>query len=182
MLHSVADSLLVVVDVQTKFMTAIEHADRVIGRTKFLVDCANELGVKVIATEQNPDRLGATTTEIDLRSPAIPKMEFGAWQNSDFRKSVREAQVRQVIVCGVEAHICVLQTAIDLFETGDFQVSVVLDAVGSRTTDRLETGIAAMRSTGIRVTHSESVVYEWMRGASHPKFKTILEHVKSAPN
>ena len=177
MLASLEDSVVVAVDLQPTFLKAIHDAERVLLRSSFLIDCANCLGVPVIATEQNAERMGGSDPRLDLRGVVVNKMEFGCWANHDFRSAVLLSVRRQVFIVGVETHICVAQTALEMLEAG-FDVSVALDAVSARMECQNKVAVKRLRDAGVTITHSESVVYEWMRTATHPPFKEILKLVK----
>lgn len=175
-------SVLLVVDVQEKFLAAIHEQDRVIRRTQFLAECANALGGRVIATEQNPDRMGGTVPSIAalLSQPAAPKMTFSCSGCDLFRDHFVATTPMQVVVVGVETHICVSQTTHELLDLGH-EVIVCADAVSSRTPDRHAIGLERLRHAGAVVAHSESLVYEWMRTAEHAQFRAVLEVVKRYP-
>jgi nicotinamidase-related amidase len=170
-------SLLLVVDVQNEFLKVIHEGDRVIQRTRFLAECAAQLGVPVVATEQNPDRLGKLDPQIlsfcqDVRA----KMAFSAVEpfGDNYFGSA-------VVVVGVEAHICIAQTVRDLRSAG-VPVVVAADAVSARTVEMTNNGLARARDFGAEISHSESVVYEWMSTAAHPKFRDVLSVVKRFPS
>lgn len=165
------NSVVVVVDIQAKMMPVILDGDRVIARTRFLLRAAQILGVPVMATEQNPSRLGPTEPFlVDWIGETHPKMSFSA---AEFVPP----NVQNVVLVGVETHICVAQTVLDLRGRGQI-VAVVSDAVGARTEDRQAAGSQAITASGARLIHSEALVYEWMASADHPHFRDILGLVK----
>lgn len=169
-------SLLLVVDVQTEFLEVIHGAEQVIQRTRFLAECAAQLGVPVVATEQNPDRLGKLDPQIaEFCQDVRPKMAFSAVE--PFGESYFTSAV---VVVGVEAHICVAQTVRDLRAAG-VRVVVAADAVSARSTEMTQNGLARARDFGAEISHTESVVYEWMSTAAHPKFRDVLSVVKRFP-
>jgi hypothetical protein len=163
-------------------MSAIFEADRVMQRTEFLVKIAHTLGVPVIGTEQNPSRMGglAETLLPFLNEPAESKMTFSCSGCDLFRRYFVAGPLQQVVLVGIETHICVTQTANELLEIGH-EVIVAADALSSRTPDRHEIGLKRLAASGAVAAHSESIAYEWMRSAEHPKFKEALEIVKAYP-
>jgi nicotinamidase-related amidase len=172
------DSVVVVVDLQANFLKVIHEADRVVERSKFLIDCAQCLSVPVIATTQNAERMGGLHPALGQSGVTVDKMEFGCWGNSDFRSAVMLSSRRQVVVVGVEAHICVMQTSLEMVEAG-FEVTACVDAVSARQADHVKVATKRMRDAGVVVSHTESVVYEWMRTAAHPQFRDVLAIVKA---
>lgn len=172
-------SLLLIVDIQPSFMNGIEGSDRVLRRGEFLVRTANELGIPVLATEQYPERMGGTDERfLDLLTePPFPKMVFSCLGCDSVLDYVRKHNKQQIVLVGIETHICVTQTTLQLLELG-YEVFVCADATSSRTTDRHEIGLDRIRSAGAQIAHTESIAYEWMNSASHPKFRDVLKLVK----
>ncbi len=172
-------SLVLVVDIQARFMASVENQDVVHARALFVTKCASILGVPVFATEQNPSRLGETDPAFakHLASPPSPKMTFSAWGPPPLVEAVLATKRDQIILVGVESHICITQTALDLVESG-FHVAVVADAVGSRLASQTDIAFPRLRHAGAEILHSESLVYEWLRTAEHPRFKEVLTEVK----
>ncbi len=179
----VQDAFLVVIDVQPTFMAAIHEAERVERRCGFLIQSANLLGVPIIATEQYPTRMGDMATElVELFTPSaylIPKMSFSCWGSAEFRKATELIGRKTAILVGIETHICVTLTALDLMANG-FNVFVCPDAVSARSNEMHKLGMERIRDSGGMPSHSESIVYEWMGTAEHPKFRDVLKIVKEA--
>lgn len=171
-------SVLLVVDVQPKFMKGMFEADRVLRRTLFICECASILGCPIIATEQYPERMGATEPAIGalLSVPASSKMQFSSTGCSAVQGALSKER-KTVVLVGIETHICVYQTAHDLLEAGH-EVIVGIDAVSARTKDRHEIGLGRLSQAGAVIAHTEAIVYEWMRSADHPQFREILKLVK----
>lgn len=172
-------AVLVVVDVQTNFLRAVPDAGRVIARSKFLVEMALLLDVPVLATEQNPERMGGTDAELAalLPSPAISKMAFGCMGEPKFVAALEAIGRRQVVLCGVESHICMTQTALRLLHDG-YEVVLAADTMASRTQAAHEMGVARLTDAGAAGAHSESIAYEWLESAAHPRFRDALQIVK----
>jgi len=175
-----SSSAVIVVDIQPTMMKAIWEADRVRERSRFLVRCADALGVPILGTVQNPERFGALEPEVGEFVPdPVAKMEFSALVPGT-ADQLRTSFSRHVVLVGVEAHVCVAQTAVDLIGAG-YQVVVTADAVSSRTERRMELGLERVRAAGATLAHTEGIVYEWMRSADHPRFRDVLAIVKETP-
>jgi nicotinamidase-related amidase len=174
-----ARAVLVVVDVQPNFLRPVADAPRVIRRTKFLVEMARLLDMPVLATEQNPERMGGTEAELAalLPAPPTPKMAFGCMADPAFAAALRQTGRRQAVLAGVETHICMTQTALRLLQEG-CEVVLAADTMASRSEDAHRTGIERLARAGATVAHSESIAYEWLESAAHPRFREALEIVK----
>lgn len=161
------------VDVQTGLRDVIIDINPMIRRAAFLLECAHRLNVPVRTTEQYPERLGPTVPELlPFAGEVRAKREFSAanaWPPIE--------RNRDVIVLGVETHICVYWTVRDLLDEGH-RVTVVTDATSARTTDRHEGALAAMRHLGAQTLHSETIVYGWMHTSTHEAFRDVLGLVK----
>jgi nicotinamidase-related amidase len=172
------DSLLIVIDIQERLSNAMpeKHASRVIKRTALLMQGAQLLGVPMIASEQYPRGLGSTKTALSQlwgeATQPIEKTCFSCCGEDAFTKSVQSSHKRQVILTGMETHVCVLQTAIELQRDG-LEVFVVEDAVCSRDKHKHRNALQRLRQADIIVSNSESVLFEWLRDASHEHFKQI---------
>lgn len=176
-----SDSLLVVVDVQERMMNAISNADRVIDNTARLVRGCRELGIPVLVTEQYPKGLGATVPAVqealgDQYKP-LEKMSFSATRDIDFMRAFEAAGKEQILICGVEAHVCVYQTARDLFNLG-WTVEVVADATGSRKEENRSVALNRLELHGVDMTTVETALFDMMESAEIPEFKTISGIVK----
>ncbi len=173
-------SVLVLIDVQPSLTKTIFEMDRVLARSAFLLKVANILDVPILVTEQNPERMGCTVPELATLIPdtrPYAKMCFSAVRSPDFAGDLEQIARRQVVLIGIETHICVSQTAQDLLVRG-FEVVVCPDAVSSRTLEAHKLGMERMRDAGVVPAHTESVAYEWIGAAEHPEFKRFLAVVK----
>ena len=159
-------------------MPVIVNSESVVRHARFLSECAVELGVPVIGTTQNAVKLGGFVDELGNEQPTYDKMSFSCMGSGEFAAALSATGRRHVIVAGVETHICVMQTCLDLLDKG-FQVTCVLDAISSRTEALHKAGVKRLRDSGVSLSLCDSVVYEWMRTASHPAFRTILKKVIS---
>lgn len=173
-------STLVVIDIQEKLLPAIFEKDRVVTASARLARGAGILNLPVIATEQYRKGLGPTDPEIASAISGfapIEKMAFSACGAPAFLAALQSLNRPNIILCGIEAHVCVLQTCLDLLEHG-VNVFVAADAVSSRTPDNAQLGLARMRDAGAVIVSSEMVLFELLKEAGTPQFKQILPLVK----
>jgi nicotinamidase-related amidase len=175
---SAVDTGLLVVDVQEKLMAKIPAADTVIRNIAFLIDSARVLGMPVAATEQYPKGLGPTVPELVRRLPDRPdKVAFSCCAVPAVPEGFRRAARPKIVLAGIEAHVCVLQTALDLLAL-DFRVYIAADAVASRYAVDREFALRRLEQAGAIVTTSEAAVFEWVGGAGSPQFKEISRLVQ----
>lgn len=180
-LMSAEDTALVVVDVQTKLMPLIRGQARILWNLRRLVDGAEATGVRMLATEQYPQGLGPTVRELADRLGEIPsKMAFSCGGCEPFMARLATSGVSKVLVSGIEAHVCVQQTVLDLLAAG-YRVYIPVDAVGSRYQVDYETGLRRMESAGATLTTTESALFEWCQVSGTPTFKKISALVREAP-
>lgn len=177
-LCNAADSLLLVVDIQQRLGEAMpgKVLNRVLQNTILLARSAGLLGVPVIQTEQYPKGLGATHPGVAAALPqttrAFEKLSFSCCAADGFLAAVEHTRRCQVVIVGMEAHICVLQTALGLASAG-LGVFVVEDATCSRRLENYQNALDRLRQSGVTVVSAESVVFEWLAGAGHEHFKAI---------
>ena len=176
MLMKKNDSLLLIIDVQERLTPAMDNPREVINTCATLLGVAQELEVPYIISEQYPQGLGQTM--IDLRNEVasdttyFPKIEFSCWQNEAIAKEIKKHHKKQIVIAGIETHICVVQTAIDLKNAG-YDVFVVSNACSSRNQLNHVLGLQRLMYTGVEVVNSEMVIFEWLEKAGSPEFKTI---------
>ncbi|CAH6841294.1 Isochorismatase [Vibrio chagasii] len=171
---------LVVVDIQGKLARLVDESETLISNCGKLIKGAQVLGLPIIYLEQNPDKLGATVSELnDLLSDAkpIPKFTFNACDEPKFVEAVQAKDVATWLVCGIEAHICVYQTAMGLLDLG-YKVEVVSDCISSRTALNTDLAICRMRESGIQITGLEMSLYELVKDCRAPEFKSILTLIR----
>ena len=175
-LMSRGDTALVVVDVQEKLVPAIDQNARVVWNVRRLIDGANVLGLPVAATEQYPKGLGPTIAELAERLGSAPsKLTFSCGGCPEFflvLEQWRERGVHKILVCGMETHVCVQQTVLDLLADA-WRVYVATDAVGSRFEVDYRTALGRMDSAGATLTTTEAALFEWCEVAGTPEFKQI---------
>ncbi|RLA02166.1 MAG: hydrolase [Gammaproteobacteria bacterium] len=174
------DSLLVVVDIQQRLTAAMPTGvrERVIEQVKVLLTAAKVLTVPVVVTEQYPKGLGLTEPELVKELPEattlIEKTSFSCMNIAEFCSEIDKTACKQIILTGMESHICILQTALDLQAQGH-QVFVVEDAVSSRSKVNQYNSLQRLRHAGVIITNVESVIFEWLGDAKHPEFKTLAK-------
>ncbi|SMF95320.1 Nicotinamidase-related amidase [Methylomagnum ishizawai] len=182
-LCSADDSVLVVVDLQIRLLAAMAEADRahLVKHTETLLQAAGALEIPVLYTEQYPKGLGPTVPALVERLPAMAlcfeKTAFSCCAAEGFLSALKASGRGQVVLVGQEVHVCVLQTALELLALG-FRVFVVEDGVCSRAQGHKHNALARLREAGAVVTNVESVLFEWLRDAAHPEFKTISQWVR----
>lgn len=176
-------SVLVVVDFQEKFRSVIHEADAVLGNLVRLVQAATILRVPILVTEQYPAGLGRTVP--DLRqvlgdTEYIEKTTFGCFGEPKFIGRLEGLEVDTLVVAGIEAHVCVAQTALQAIEHG-YRVHAVADAIGSRAPDCARIGLDRMRQSGVMVSCTEMTLFEWLGKAGSPEFKEVQRLIKEQP-
>ncbi len=171
------DSVLVVIDVQDKLLRHIHGGEAVLDRAVRLVRAARTLGVPIVWTEQ--EKLGGTAArlarELDGLEP-VRKLSFGCFGCEPFVQALEATGRHTLVLAGIEAHICVAQTAFQGLQA--FDVHVVADAVGSRKPLDRDTALARLGRAGAVVTTWEAVVYEWLERAGTDTFRAVLPLVK----
>lgn len=180
MLIRSSESAIVVIDMQERLVPAMQAPARTIRNARLLLQAAAITGVPALLTEQYPEGLGRTVPEIRAvagDAPILPKMHFSCMEDAGFAQAFRALGRRQVILAGMEAHICVVQTAASLVEDG-YQVFVVSDATASRTMESEAACLARLNAAGISIVTTEMVVFEWLGKAGTPAFKELLPLIK----
>ncbi len=177
-LMSRGNTALLVVDVQERLLPAIRDGRRVVWNCGRLIDGARILGVPTVGTEQYPKGLGPTVPELAERLGKLPaKLTFSCREcEAAFRPLLLDGR-HKVLICGIEAHVCVQQTVYDLLSAG-WEVYVAADAVGSRTVFDYRTALGRMASAGAMLTTTEAALFEWCERAGTPEFKRIAELVR----
>jgi nicotinamidase-related amidase len=173
-------SLLLLVDLQDRLVPAVDGGEQVLARVRILLETAGALGLPVVVSEQYPKGLGATVERLGplpANTAIIDKLSFSCWREPRLRAFIEGSGRRQVVICGMETHVCVLQTAIDLREAG-LDVFVVADGVGSRSPERRRLGLERMRDRAVDVVDSEMVVFEWLERAGTEQFRAMIKLLK----
>lgn len=178
---------LLIIDIQEKLLPAMHDAAAVQANAARLIEGARLLGLRTLVTEQYPKGIGPTVAELSagldafaVRPPVIEKLEFGATSNVVVAQHLDQWQaqgITQVLVCGIEAHICVYQTVRGLRERG-LQTHVVRDACSSRVATNVDVAIGLWRRCGALVTSTEAVLFDLIGGAAHPHFRAISKLIR----
>ena len=169
--------VLVLVDVQERLVPAIAEKESVVNNIVRLAKFSRIIHLPVLLTEQ--EKLGDTLPEISGVIPevqAVKKVHFNCFGSEVFREKIKEPDAKVLILAGIEAHICVLQTA--LSGLSEFKVHVVSDAISSRSVHNREVALTRMVQTGVTITSTETLIYELLEKAGTPAFKETLQLVK----
>lgn len=180
MLLSRDHTALLVVDMQDKLLHAIHQWQDVLAAVVRMIKFAQALEVPVLVTEQYPQGLGPTNEEIRRLLPHFSPREktvFNCFGAPGLADELAARQIKNLVLVGIEAHICVEQTALSGLAQG-MAVHIAADAVGSRQPVNRDIGLAKMRQAGAVISCSETILYEWLERADHPAFKKVLALVK----
>lgn len=178
---SVGETALLVVDVQEKLIRLIPGHERLVWNIRRLLDGAMLLGVPAAGTEQYPQGLGGTVEPLRSRLGEIPaKLAFSCGECRELFAQWQAAGLWKVLVVGIEAHVCVQQTVLDLLAAG-WRVYIAADAVGSREPYDREIALRRLESAGATLTTTEAALFEWCAAAGTPAFKQISQLVRESP-
>jgi nicotinamidase-related amidase len=180
MLIRAKESCLIVIDMQERLVPAMQAPARTIRNAKILIIAAKRLGIPVLLTEQYPKGLGHTVADLARVADGLTvleKLHFSCMEDEGFAAAFRALGRRQAVIAGMEAHICVMQTAATLMEEG-FEVFVVTDATSSRTLESEKACLDRLSSGGAGIVTTEMVVFEWLGEAGTPAFKELLPLIK----
>jgi nicotinamidase-related amidase len=181
-LASKADSLLVVVDMQQAFWNLVWEKERVLRAVQLLVKCAAPLQLPVIATAQNPSKVGGTMSQVaELLTAVAPieKMTFSCCAEPAFKTAVERTGRKTAILCGIETQVCIMETALDLIASG-YRVHVPADAVTSRGEIDWRMALENMRAAGVIITTVDAVLFQLLQCAGTDKFRSVMRLVKAA--
>ena len=174
------NSLLLIIDVQEKLVNALDK-NIIVKRVSNLTKSARLLEIPVIATEQYSKGLGKTVTDVSIEfsenTPVFEKTSFNALAEDGVLDKIKSYKKKQIVICGIETHICVHQTAAALLREG-FEVYTVKDACASRNKYEFKQGIELMETNGAKVTCTEIVLFEWLKTAKNLHFKEIQALIK----
>lgn len=180
MLLKKSETAFVLVDVQGKLAKIVHESEALLEKLQQLIRGLRLLEVPIIWLEQYPQGLGRTSEELTQHLSGlepIEKITFSACKNEEFMRALKETNCQHVLVAGIETHICVYQTAVDLKENG-YRVQVVEDAVSSRTLANKQVGLNKLKSLGIMGTSVEMALYELLETAGTEQFKQMLTIIK----
>jgi nicotinamidase-related amidase len=174
------NTAVVMIDMQGKLWNVMSEKEVLLENVQKLIKGMQVLGVPVILTEQNPRGLGPTMPELVQLIPEIKpitKFCFSCHEDKNFEATIHELNRKQLLICGIESHICVYQTALDLLDHG-YEVQVIADAVSSRVLLNRDITLMRLQSEGAKLTTVEMILYELLQTAESPKFKEMLKVVK----
>ena len=177
---AVDECALVVIDIQGKLSHLMYQKEALFENAQKLIKGVQVLEIPIIVTEQYPKGLGPTISEIAALFPnfrPLPKVAFSCCGDEGFQRELKAVNRRQILICGIETHVCVYQTTVDLLASG-YEVEVVADVVSSRTAENREIGLQRMRDEGAKITSTEMALFELMKVAEGPKFKEVSKIVK----
>jgi nicotinamidase-related amidase len=180
MLISADQSCLFIVDMQSRLLPAVYDPKTVVRNCRILLEAAARLGAPILAVELNPAGIGPTVDPIAGMVPdgaVMEKIHFSSYAEAPVRARAAATGRRQMVVAGMEAHVCVLQTAIDFAGAG-YETFVVSDATASRTPENHQAALARLAANGIEIVTTEMVVFEWLHSADVPEFRDLLRLIK----
>jgi len=177
-----SDSVLVIIDVQERFRFVINEMQMVIDNCSALCKAAVRLNIPILISEQSPEKLGSTVSEILDAAGEEPftvgKKSFSAVIHEEFYEKLKSLKKKYIIIAGVETHVCVQQTSLDLVANFDGWITVVADAVSSRKKGDRELAFEKMKKQGVVLSTLETVLFEWVVDAGAPEFKDIQKLIK----
>ena len=182
-LMTLENSALVLIDAQEKLMPVMANKARLSARIQLMVKGCGLLGIPIVVTEQYPKGLGATVPDIELLlsngkvAARAEKTMFSVRAAAEAFNGLAEQGITNLVLVGIETHVCVAQSALDLLANG-FEVYVCADAVGSRNDRDHETALRRMENSGVIPTTVEAVLFEWSENANHESFKNISQSIK----
>ena len=171
---------LIVVDIQGKLARLVHESNLLISNCEKLVKGAKTLNLPIIVLEQNPEKLGSTVTELSCHLdeyPPITKFSFDACQATEFINKINNTKIENWLICGIEAHICVYQTATSLIKAG-LNVQLVIDCIASRSLTNKNLAIEKLKNCGSEMTSLEMCLYELVKNCRAKEFKEILNIIK----
>jgi nicotinamidase-related amidase len=172
--------VLLIIDIQGKLARLMHGKELLFNNVQKLIKGIRAIGIPILWVEQNPQGLGPTIPEIaDLLTGVEPisKMSFSSCRNERFLRALKALNRKQVLIAGIETHVCVYQSAADLVALG-YEVEVVVDAVSSRTTENKEIGLQKLRDARVALTSVETALFELLKMAEGKLFKEIIKIVK----
>ena len=175
------DSLVLIIDVQDKLLNAVFNKEQVEKKSAIIAEAAKILGIPVVVTEQYPKGLGNTIPAVKDAlaedTEIFEKTAFSALNNEEILEAIKKHNKKQILIFGIETHICVSQTTAALRELG-YEVSVIKDACGSRAEEEYLAGLERMKDNGAYIVTTEIALFEWLKGAKHPNFKAVQALIK----
>lgn len=173
------DTLVVAIDIQEKLVNMLENSKKIAKNATNILNMAHILNLPAILTEQYPKGLGATINEIKNISDfkTIEKTSFSAYQTKEFEEELKKYDVKNIVIFGIETHICLYQTVLDLLDK-NYNVYVVCDCSSSRAKSNHKTALKLMAQFGAKITTFEIVLFELLKSSKHPNFKELQALIK----
>ncbi|GAB6071981.1 isochorismatase family protein [Venenivibrio stagnispumantis] len=174
------DVALIIIDIQDKLASVMEEREKVINNTVHLIELSKMMNIPISLTEQYPKGLGKTVPEIQQVLPEynpIEKLSFNCCNESDFENKIKQINRKKLILTGMETHICVLQTALELLKMG-YIVHIVADAVCSRSKENKEIALRLLQDAGTVITCTETILFQILKVAGTEEFKIISKRIK----
>lgn len=173
---------LIVIDIQDRLFGHVERSNEMLYSVEMLVEGLKILHIPIIISEQIPEKMGQTVLSLREKLPLqeykyLSKTSFSCFKNDDFKTYFKSLNITQCILVGIEAHVCVLQTAKEMFKEG-YEVVVLNDAISSRSIYDYSTAIAEMKDLGIRVSSVETILFELLSDSQAEEFKSISRLIK----
>lgn len=177
---NVVEAVLVLVDLQGRLAEIVDRAELVVPNTLRMVKGCQALGLPILPTVQVPEKLGSLLPELEAAldgAKPVAKTAFSALREPEFMVGLDRTSRKQILLMGIEAHVCVLQTGLDLLDAG-YQVYVLSDGVFSRTAENHDLALQRLHDAGATITSVEMALFELIRTSTHPAFRTISKLVK----
>ncbi|MEN6307216.1 MAG: hydrolase [Anaerohalosphaeraceae bacterium] len=171
---------LVLIDVQEKLLRVMHNPEGTVKNCGILIQIANALNIPVLWCQQYPAALGPTNPQLTEKltaGSAIDKRSFSCCGSADFAEKLAALQADTAIICGIETHVCVFQTAMDMLQRG-LKVQVIADAVDSRTEANKQIALNRLSANGVVVSSTEMLLFELLRTSEHPKFKELAPLIR----
>lgn len=178
---NIDESLVLVIDVQEKLLNAVFNKESLVKKAGIIAGASNILGIPAVVTEQYPKGLGETVLQLKeqlgTNAKFYEKTAFSALENAEILEGIESYNRKQILVFGIETHICVNQTVEALIREG-YEVYVIKDACGSRAESEYEAGLERMKDHGAYIVTTEIALFEWLKSSKHPHFKEVQALIK----
>ncbi len=178
---NIQDSLILIIDIQEKLLNAVFNKNSLEKKAGIISRAANTLEIPVVVTEQYPKGLGSTVTTIkdatDVNTKYFEKTAFSALESPEILQAIKQYNKKQIVIFGIETHICVSQTTEALINEG-YEVSIIKDACGSRSEEEYLGGLERMKTNGAYILTTEIALFEWLKSSKHPNFKEVQALIK----
>lgn len=177
MINNQNDTIFLIIDIQEKLLNSVFNKELIQKKAEILLKSAEILNIPTIVTEQYPQGLGKTVFELKENISLYEKKDFNALADENLISELKNTKKNQIVIFGIETHICVYQTVIALLNSG-FDVTVVKDACGSRSEYEYNSGLNVMKDSGARIKTTEMLLFELIKSSKHPEFKAIQNLIK----